>query len=1065
MTGKSAYGEFEKYQVQLYEVCKKKNFYKQLLKEGFVPFPLRCLTKYNASQDRYKYVPPPSWQETNQNTATADFREVKQFGGFGIVCGERSGVTIVDVDVKNNGMNLFNKLVNDLNLSLENVPAEKTPSGGLHLFYKYTDRIKKSKIIGIDGYLDILNDDKENETRACCYTSPTNGYERLNEFPESTAFYPEMPEQLLNYILENMPKEKAKSQLSDKQTIYEGDFSYILSYPLIKNIYFFLNEFPAQYHDERKIWWQVLMFFKHIYLHSSELYQPKIYEQYLKFCKKSKHYKTEAWSKKEFEKQKDTEDSQIGWFINRIKEFGLDEKHKKQFRLLHFDKHLHANANNCEEYKFIEMREDDNDYCSKTLEDMYKYDTVFIKAPTNSGKTTMMSKTYAEYFKSKRLLCLSVRRSQTSTYRKAFADNNIPVANYEKYKDDKVLNNLKHLSIQIDSLSRLTPEIWQDCVLVLDEFTAIFNRLVVNKTPDFCKKRKLLHAQLNELIRNASKVIVLDGDLHKPSIEQVMYLRNKDTAMMYINRNKKYRKNKAYIFEREKDVFNKMIDDLRKGNKICFCANGKNKLKALAEEIYKILPEQKGKIKLYTAEEGDRDELDDVNESWDDYSIGYNTAITVGVDFHSTEKRNVYAFIYPFETATYQDVLQMIARTRNMKDVFIFVKDMHHLAQYRTVQEAEDYFNKQIDFNKGILKITNEDSPNEAFIKRYAMPDDDGYYKLFKCMFVKYWLYVKTDEEISKGHLSYFICDKLVERGFNVEFVEPDENEKEDNAISKETTKELKVDKVQKIDRIIQKIINSEFSDEDTDENIKSNILFKMKFVGLCDFNDRIKEPKLSDIEITDEQIEVLKDVQIIIANDSEFKNYRMFWHMKKTLNDLIEFTINARNKINDYDVMDCKDDKVKYTTIKKLEEIMKIESYDIETDNLKERFNEKITVDDELLRGITRTFNIRRKGGLKIETFKDAHDLLISLYKMAGCTMILSTEKQIRKGKERGKLEHIYSISSPTYKTNELLFKHQQGERKPKRKTDKEITNEIIASWHSEKIQMGIEPDSDDEE
>ena len=60
-----------------------------------------------------------------------------------IVTGDKSGIFVVDVDINDNGLSSFQKLcsVNSYNYT-KRTTCVRTPSGGIHLYYKYDDRIK-----------------------------------------------------------------------------------------------------------------------------------------------------------------------------------------------------------------------------------------------------------------------------------------------------------------------------------------------------------------------------------------------------------------------------------------------------------------------------------------------------------------------------------------------------------------------------------------------------------------------------------------------------------------------------------------------------------------------------------------------------------------------------------------------------------------------------------------------------------------------------------------------------------------------------------------------------------
>lgn len=60
---------------------------------------------------------------------------------IGILTGKNSGIVVIDIDVKNGGVEKWNSLI----LKYGNIPLTfivSTPSGGYHLYFKYTDDLK-----------------------------------------------------------------------------------------------------------------------------------------------------------------------------------------------------------------------------------------------------------------------------------------------------------------------------------------------------------------------------------------------------------------------------------------------------------------------------------------------------------------------------------------------------------------------------------------------------------------------------------------------------------------------------------------------------------------------------------------------------------------------------------------------------------------------------------------------------------------------------------------------------------------------------------------------------------
>lgn len=65
-------------------------------------------------------------------------------GNFGVICGDLSGIVVVDVDVHNgvNGLANLKAFMDKNNVALPTTRTIKTPTGGLHMFYKLPDAYK-----------------------------------------------------------------------------------------------------------------------------------------------------------------------------------------------------------------------------------------------------------------------------------------------------------------------------------------------------------------------------------------------------------------------------------------------------------------------------------------------------------------------------------------------------------------------------------------------------------------------------------------------------------------------------------------------------------------------------------------------------------------------------------------------------------------------------------------------------------------------------------------------------------------------------------------------------------
>ncbi len=83
----------------------------------------------------------PYCQEWHLKTANFDFDTTK-CGNIGIVCGKNSGIVCIDVDVKDNGMKYFNRMI--AKYYLPPCPTQITPNGGRHYIFKFNEKRMKN---------------------------------------------------------------------------------------------------------------------------------------------------------------------------------------------------------------------------------------------------------------------------------------------------------------------------------------------------------------------------------------------------------------------------------------------------------------------------------------------------------------------------------------------------------------------------------------------------------------------------------------------------------------------------------------------------------------------------------------------------------------------------------------------------------------------------------------------------------------------------------------------------------------------------------------------------------
>jgi hypothetical protein len=91
-----------------------------------------------------KQVLIPNWQK---KTKTVHPTYIDQ--NIGILTGKVNDLTVLDIDVKENGIKLFSKLIKEH--SDIKTPTVKTPNNGLHIYFKYNKILPNCNRILVDN--------------------------------------------------------------------------------------------------------------------------------------------------------------------------------------------------------------------------------------------------------------------------------------------------------------------------------------------------------------------------------------------------------------------------------------------------------------------------------------------------------------------------------------------------------------------------------------------------------------------------------------------------------------------------------------------------------------------------------------------------------------------------------------------------------------------------------------------------------------------------------------------------------------------------------------------------
>lgn len=347
-----------------------------------------------------------------------------------------------------------------------------------------------------------------------------------------------------------------------------------------------------------------------------------------------------------------------------------------------------------------------------------KVPLLFIESPTGSGKTTQLANWMRDFDGS--VLFISVNRAQAITTHKSLLEKGLDefecyIASDPKHKTKKAGNryyrsefieNIKEgyaperVICGVLSLHHLIDDnegLLRDYkVVVIDEITTL-PRFAVSPVDliagEFLRFRRDMVA-LTQLLRNAKKVIGMDGYIAQPIIDafstisgKVPYLIRKNIQTnkkveIYLTQAGNEPNIKGTITSKKYwSLFNKDVQKaMEKGKKgvVVSAFTHKKKAEEVASYIKHCVPNAKDKVKLITGDtmetEGALNTIRELDSHLDGKIVFliYSPAITTGVDITQATGTNVYHIITGIQLTSHTHY-QMTMRGRKAKSYKVLV--------------------------------------------------------------------------------------------------------------------------------------------------------------------------------------------------------------------------------------------------------------------------------------------------------------------------------------------------------------------------------------------------------
>jgi hypothetical protein len=391
--------------------------------------------------------------------------------------------------------------------------------------------------------------------------------------------------------------------------------------------------------------------------------------------------------------------------------------------------------------------------------------TVF-ESGTGSGKTTAIVKLAKKL--GMPVISVCARKTQVREHVKTFRHAGLKTTQYNDTNAGDFVIGEDSYVVTVDSIHKLRAALGNSVkyaghyILLLDEIHSIAEHITHSET--LKRNRKTVHADLRWLVKHTGLVHAMDNQI---TTADMMLLDNalcdsidRDIAFV-TNSYKKYAGIPVYFAE-YKEMIDAIHGDMQKGNGFTAPCNTKIQAERLHQNCRQFAKCNLEYLKLYTQEQGVVP--DDIDTEWSNCGVIYSPTITTGLDFNPIEAQNVYLFLKGEATISPATAIQMAARCRNIKQVYICAEDMRNKADYPSFSIMSDEIET--------LSIAPGASMGElaSFIElqdtKINMETD--IVELTETRFSNLWKVVHFDDIKSRSSFVYSLQCLLTRRGFNV---------------------------------------------------------------------------------------------------------------------------------------------------------------------------------------------------------------------------------------------------------------------------------------------------------
>lgn len=695
------------------------------------------------------------WQ-TSTKTRSADFCYGRNAG---LLCGKVNDLVVFDVDVKRGTHAEAERFITEYNLMDVCKYIIKTPSGGWHFFFKYTEEIVKKiqPTLYDKQFLDILTN--------CNYV--VSEHSVMYDGSEYKAIkgninkIDKIPNELIE-LYKKLSKDDKKKVDKIKKKRQEFNNSYIdlelsdedrkkLESALFKELmiannynfgdYWFPYTVILKRYGLKKLWkkWSNTMWENSKMRHGCH---PAFKEEENETIWKNINLGLKSLD---------------GWNLGTI-QYHHNIKYPKD--PIYFDAICYKKITN-KPQKTIEIN---RPYILKEMGKMPKdimkaideNRVTIVRSLTGSGKTTFF-KQYIDTIKDSKCVSISSRVSLTIDQYKRFS-NNSP-HHWTNYTENDI-HNASHLVTTIDSLIKFEDDDLTGRIVYLDEVSAIQQYL----NAGHIKEQRKMVEKFFYTLRNAEKIICTDNDV----TDACFYMF--DMLMLdYVFVENNYKKEQTTVaYEMPNyDVFVEKMRELVKNNKkFVFASDNKKECETIYGLLVGACKISKSDVLLITQDETKKNDTLLDTDTWANKYIIYSPSIIYGVDFVTSEKYNVFVYISGVSIGPVQ-IGQQIFRCRNIEDIYLFyASDSKRTPMFYSVEDA-------IDYNADLKPYISEYLSDYSKIfeeKNDEITDSD--------IFSYIYSYYMTQSEITKGDPKRYIKETIEDKGINYVLVQGDEKKK-----------------------------------------------------------------------------------------------------------------------------------------------------------------------------------------------------------------------------------------------------------------------------------------------